>query len=91
MAATAIARRTEIQKSNVFDEPFRQDSSSRWENPQGYYEAPGQPGRPSRLDRGSSTTKICQAVPTRVSQTDSPSSIAATVLSRRLVSTSPEP
>jgi len=71
-------------------EPLRQNSRSRWENPRDCYEAPEVLGRPSRLDRGSSTTKICQAVLTRESQTDSPSFIAVAVLFQRLARSPPE-
>ena len=71
-------------------QPLSQSSRRRWENPRGSYEAPVALGRPSRLDRGSSTTKICQAVSTRESQTDSPSFIAVAALSQRLARAPPE-
>jgi hypothetical protein len=50
------------------------------ENPRGSYEASGQLVRPSILERGSSTTKTCQAVPTREYQSDLPSLIASRTL-----------
>ncbi len=43
------------------------------ENPRPAYEASRLLERPSMLERGSSTTKICQAVPTREYQIDQPS------------------
>lgn len=57
---------------------------ARWENPRGSYEASGRPERSSTLERGSSTTKICQAVPTREYHSDQPSLNAAPALSQRL-------
>jgi len=62
------------------NKPLGQSMSSRQENPRLIYEASGQPERPSTLERGSSTTKTCQAVPTRVYQSDQPSLIAARTL-----------
>ena len=54
------------------------------ENPRGSYEASGTLGRPSTLERGSSTTKRSQAVPTRASQIDLLSLIATRALPQGL-------
>lgn len=50
------------------------------ENPRCFYEAFGQPKRPSNLERGSSMTKTCQAVPTREYQSDLPSYCISRIL-----------
>jgi hypothetical protein len=69
-------------KQSINIEPFGQGTRSPQENPRYSYEASGQPERPSILDRGSSTTKTCQAVPTREYQSDLPSLHAPRVLSK---------
>ena len=69
-------------KQPINIEPFGQGARSPQENPRYSYEASGQPERSSILDRGSSTTKTCQAVPTREYQSDLPSLHAPRVLSK---------
>lgn len=64
----------------ISSESLNQGMRGRLENPRGSYEAPKTTGRPSTLERGSSTTKRSQAVPTRAYQSDLPSLIAARVL-----------
>ena len=54
------------------------------ENPRCSYEAFHWLERPSTLDRGSSTTKTSQAVPTRAYQIDQPSFIASRALIQEL-------
>jgi len=66
----------------TYSESLAQGMEGRWENPRGSYEVPGTLGRPSILERGSSTTKISQAVPTRVYQSDLPSLIAVHALTQ---------
>ena len=62
-----------------------QGTGGRWENPRPFYEALKTLRRPSILERGSSTTKRGQAVPTRVYQSDPPSLIAARALAQGLI------
>ena len=54
------------------------------ENPRPGYEASRVSERPSIQERGSSTTKICQAVPTREYQNDQPSLYASFDLTQKL-------
>ena len=70
--------------TGIVSESLGQGMGGRLENPRGSYEALSTTGRPSTLERGSSTTKRSQAVPTRVYQSDLPSLIAAHTLAQGL-------
>ena len=66
------------QQDNI--ESLRQSMRGQGENPRVRYEAFRRSARPSTKERGSSTTKTCQAVPTREYQSDLPSLIATRTL-----------
>jgi len=72
-------------KTKIDNESLGQGMGDRLENPRATYEAPRITGRPSILERGSSTTKRSQAVPTRAYQSDLPSLIVVRALPQGLV------
>ena len=67
----------------MLNESLDQGMRNQGENSRFFYEASRLSERPSILERDSSTTKSCQAVPTREYQSDLPSLIASRALFQR--------